>query len=116
MVALVSVLLPYVLIGFSESPQIVWGIPLLLFGLANCGVLVLGMYGIKAGPVESVTKSDTSTYVLLLIAVVITIALLLSGIDLIVPQIPEMLILGAIWAITMAAWGFVSSIKRVLQG
>ncbi len=113
MVVVVSVLLPYVLVGFSTASQVVWGIPLVFFGLANIGILILGMYGVEAGPVQTV--SSATTYSVLIISIVITASLLLSGFDLLVPRIPEMLILGAIWSMCVGAWGFISSIERGLQ-
>lgn len=115
MVAVIAILLPYVLIGFASTSQIVWGIPLIFFGLANCGVLILGMYGIGSGPVESVSKTYISTYALLFVSITVTVLLLLSGFNILVPQIPEMLILGAIWSMCMGGYGFISSIKRGLQ-
>ena len=113
MVVVISVLLPFVLVGFSSSPQVVWGIPLIFFALANAGILFLGMYGIEAGPVKS--ASVALTYAALAVSILITISLLLSGLNILIPQIPEMLVLGAIWFMCMAAWGFMSSIKRGLE-
>ena len=112
-VVVVAVLLPYVLVGFSESAHIVWGIPLLFLGVLNLLTIILGLYSIRSGPVQAVGR--IYNYVLAAISFLFGVSLLLAGFDLVLPRIPEMLILGALWSTCMGAYGFVMSIKRGLD-
>ncbi len=109
LVVVVALLSPHFLIGFSDEPSVVFGIPLVFFGLALVFLLYLGLWQQRTGKTGR-TGSGVSRALLVLATIGLLIALLLSGFDTLIPRRPEMLVLGSIWSICLIAFGFISSI------
>ncbi len=109
LVALVALLAPHLLIGFSGSQTIVYGLPLAFFGLSSFFILGFGLWQQISGK----TTRTAPTFVqrsLITISVFVAVSLLLSAANVLIPRIPEMLIFGSMWSIFMITTAFVSSI------
>ena len=110
LIVLAALLAPHLLIGFSDSPAIVFGLPLGFPGAGYFCILGFGLWQQASG----LTTKTVQTFfrVLFLCATAgIAVSLLLSSADVLVPRLPQMLILGAAWAIVIVTMGFVSSIR-----
>jgi hypothetical protein len=109
LVVIMALLSPHFLIGLSGSPAIVFGVPLAFFGIALALLVCLGLWQQATGK-TSRTGSIYLRAMFLLITGVVLVALILSAFDVLIPRLPEMLVLGSIWSICLIAFGFVSSV------
>ena len=104
-VVTVTAVLPFGLSGFSESPAIVWGVPLVFFGLITSAFSVRVIIERRRGDYQP-TKRAIAT-AMMVSGAVANILALLSGLGLVVPFSPGLLVLVLCWSLVLNAATFI---------
>jgi hypothetical protein len=105
---LVLSLLPFGLAGFSQSPAVLWGLPLLLLGGVGFTFVARTIFEIRHGDFHF-TSRPVGT-VLLAVSVVTNTLALLSGAGLLLPYSSGLLVLVLCWLLVCTAVVLVSMI------
>jgi hypothetical protein len=98
---LVLSLLPFGLAGFTQAPAVVWGLPLLVFGIVGFALLARTISEVLRGDFQ-LTSRPVGT-LLITVSVVINIVALLSGAGLLFPYSPGLLVLALAWTLVSTA-------------
>lgn len=94
---LLCALLPFALSGLLKSDALIWGIPLLFFGAANLFLIVNMLLRIHRRRVN--IQFPLMSWPILSFWSLLTLAVLLSGLGLLRPFSPGLLLMGMIWSL-----------------
>jgi hypothetical protein len=98
---LLCALLPFALSGLALSDAAIWGAPLLVFGSGNLFLIISMLFRIRAGRVH--IQFPLISWPILATWILLTVAILWSGLGLFWPFSPGLLLLGTLWSLLIGA-------------
>ncbi len=105
---LVCSLLPFALVNLSDSPRVIWGIPLCTHALVGGFQVVRTFVRLAAG--EARLTWPRAAYLSLVVAAFLQLLALASGLGLMFPYSPGILVLGLIWSLLSAGFALVTAV------
>jgi hypothetical protein len=98
---LVFSLFPFGLAGFSESPAVVWGLPLVTYGVFGFCFIARTLFEIIRGDFRLTSRPVGA--LLIAVAVVVNALLVLSGVGVLIPFSPGLLVFALSWNLVSTA-------------
>ena len=98
---LVWSLLPFGLSGFSDSPVVVWGVPLLSYGIFGFTFIARTILEVLRGDFRF--TSQPVGVLLIAVAVVVNTLVVLSGVGILIPFSPGLLVIALSWSLVSTA-------------
>jgi hypothetical protein len=98
---LICALLPFALSGLLPSDRVIWGVPLIVFGAGNLFLIVNMFRGIHTKRIS--IHFPLVSWPILSFWSLLSLLLLLSGLGVLWPFSPGLLLLGMIWSLLIGA-------------
>jgi hypothetical protein len=110
---LLCALLPFALSGLFSSDSVIWGTPLVIFGAGNL-ILIANMFRrIHTNRIN--IHFPLVSWPILLFWTLLTLSLLLSGLGLLWPFSPGLLLLGMIWSLLIGAITLIALMAQTMS-
>jgi hypothetical protein len=112
-IVLSCALLPFALSDFTSSPAVIWGVPLCMYGVLSGTLLVLTVSQVLRGSLPLITPG--LGYAVMAASAALQLLALLSGLGLVLPFSPGMLVLGLTWSLLGAAFALVAAVAVAVR-
>jgi len=112
-VTLVCALLPFALAGLSESDAIIWGVPLFVYALGGGSSLARTVVRIARGSARLTWPAVS--YTVIAVATLLALLSLASGLGLLLPYSPGVLVVGLIWNLMAAAFSLITAVRAAMN-
>jgi hypothetical protein len=112
-VILLCALLPFALSGLFSSNSVVWGAPLVIFGAGN--LFLIGNMFRRIHTKRINIHFPLVSWPILSFWTLLTLALLLSGLGLLWPFSPGLLLLGMIWSLLIGAITLIALMAQTMS-
>lgn len=106
-------LLPFALSGLFLSEAVIWGVPLVVFGTGNLFLIVNMLLRIQARRVN--IQFPLVSWPILLAWSLLTLSILLSGLGLLRPFSPGLLLLGLLWSLVIGALTLIALMAQTMR-
>jgi hypothetical protein len=110
---LLSALLPFALSGLFPSDSVIWGAPLGIFGTANLFLIANMFRRIHTKRIN--IHFPLVSWPILSFWILLNLALLLSGLGLLWPFSPGLLLLGMIWSLLIGAITLIALMAQTMS-
>jgi hypothetical protein len=112
-IILLCALLPFALSGLFSSDTVIWGTPLIIFGAGNLFLIASMFRRIHTKRIN--IHFPLVSWPILSFWVLLTLALLLSGLGVLWPFSPGLLLVGMIWSLLIGAITLVALMAQTMS-
>ena len=110
---LLCALLPFALSGLFSSDRVIWGTPLIIFGAGNL-FLIANMFR-RIYTKRIIIHFPLVSWPILSFWILLTLTLLLSGLGVLWPYSPGLLLLGMIWSLLIGAITLIALMAQTMS-